>query len=282
MGHSRMTNIIIVEHRAKELANYLWNDLSVTAFGMETGARVINTTRLEHIRFWRYLHMLYSRLVDVATRKTCGIWTTGTPKFLPPTVPPPKKFEACDTLYFFGWLFRNPVGLKKYRDALIKAFAPDTRIQNNIQNILATLPSERTLIGVHIRQRPFKGFENGEFLVPPARMRAILEEYLREKKLRAEDVALVVVSDRPVLSDAFDDFTTAVSIEDEKTNLFLLSKCSAIIGDNSTFSNLAAWFGNVPHIVATEEPVDWPYYEDKKQYFENKYATFTHGSLVYP
>lgn len=277
-----MRNIIIVEHRAKELANCLWNDLSIMAFGMSIGARVVNTTRLEHLRFWRFLHVLYARFVDVATRKTCGIWTTGTPKFLPPTVPLSKKFEACNTLYFFGWLFRNPVGLKKYRDVLINVFAPSTRIQNKIQNILATVPSNRIRIGIHIRQRPFKGFENGEFLVPLARMRTIVEEYLQEKTLNAKDVALVVVSDRSVPSDVFGGFTTVVSTEDEKTNLFLLSKCSAVIGDNSTFSNLAAWFGDIPHIVATEESMDWPYYEDKKNYFENKYATFTHGSLVYP
>lgn len=277
-----MKNIIIVEHRAKELANCLWNDLSITAFGMEAGVRVVNTTHLEHVRFWRFLHMLYARLVDVATRKTCGIWTTGTPKSLPPTVSISKKFEACNTLYFFGWLFRNPVGLKKYRDALIEKFASSARIQKKIRNILMTLPNDRVLIGVRVRQQPFKGFENGEFLISLARMKTILEEFLREKMLHARDVALVVVSDRPIPNDAFDGFTTVVSPEDEKTNLFLLSKCSAVIGDNATFSNLAAWFGDIPHIVATEEPVDWPYYQDKKNYFENKYATFTHGGLRYP
>jgi hypothetical protein len=282
VDHSRMRNIIIVEHRAKELANRLWNDLSITAFGMSMGARVINTTRLEHLHFWRYVHMLYARFVDVATRHTCGVWTTGMPKFLPPTASLSKKFEACNTLYFFGWLFRNPAGLKKYRDALIKAFAPGARIQNKIQDILATVPSDRIRIGMHIRQRPFKGFENGEFLISLARMKTILEEFLREKMLHARDVALVVVSDCPIPDGAFEGFTTVMSPEDEKTNLFLLSKCSAVIGDNSTFSNLAAWFGDVPHIVATDEPVDWPYYRDKKKYFENTYATFTHGSLVYP
>lgn len=264
-----MRTFIIVEHRAKELANCLWNDVSITAFGMETGARVINTTRLEHLRFWRFLHMPYARMVDVATRKSCGIWTTGTPKPLPPTVSLSKKFEACNTLYFFGWLFRNPVGLKKYRNALIKKFAPCARVQKKVQSILATLPSNRILIGMHRRQRPFTGFENGEFLVSRARMQDIVDEYLSEHRLKKEEVTLIEVSD-------------VGEQKNDRTGLHLLSKCSVVIGDNSTFSNLAAWFGDVPHIVATEEPMDWPYYEDKKNYFENKYATFTHGSLVYP
>ncbi|MDP2655094.1 MAG: hypothetical protein Q8P17_00840 [bacterium] len=263
-----MKKIIIVEHRAKELANCLWNDLSITAFGMSTGVHVINTTLLEHIRFWRYPHMFYARLVDVATRKTCGIWTTGTPKFLPPTALPPKKFETCNTLYFFGWLFRNPVGLERYRDKLLKLFGPHKRMRRIIDAILAPLTG-RVLIGLHLKLEPFQGFENGEFLVSPARVQEVVDEYLFEHHLKREDVALIEVSDRG-------------EQKDDLIGLHLLSKCSVVIGDNSTFSNLAAWFGNVPHIVATDEPIDWAYYEDKKQYFENKYATFTHGSLVYP
>ncbi len=264
-----MKTLVVVEHRARELANRLWNDISIYAYGMEMGARVINTTFLEHIRFWRFLHVIYARAVDIATRRTCGVWTTGTPKFLPPTVPPSKKFEAYNTLYFFGWLFRNPAGLKKHRDALVAKFAPSKSVQEKINGIMNPLQSKHVRIGVHMRQRPFKGFENGEFLVPRARVLEIVKEYLLEHNIKKEDVALVEVSD-------------IGGHKDDLTGLHLLSKCDVVIGTNSTFSNLSAWFGNVPHIVTTNEPIDWPYYSDKSTYFDNKYATFTHGSLLYP
>jgi hypothetical protein len=277
-----MKKLIIVEHRGKELANRLWNDMSIYAYGRDIGARVVNMTFLEHVRFWRALHTLYARVVDVATRRTCSIWTTGAPKLIPPTMPLPEKYNGCETLYFFGWLFRNPAGLSRHREAIVSAFAPDKRAQRKIDAIMAPTKSARIRIGVHITQKPFKGFENGEFLISPERVRTIVDEYVREKTLSAKDVALVVVSDCAVPGSVFEGYTAIHSAENEKTNMFLLSKCDVIIGFNSTFSNLSAWFGNVPHIVTTDEPIDWEYYRGKTGYFENKYATFTHGDLFYP
>lgn len=269
MDNPLMKTFVIVEHRASELANRLWNDISIYAYGIETGARVINMTYMEHVRFWRFLHVLYARLTDVVTRKTCGIWTTGTPKFLPPTAKLSAKYNECGTLYFFGWLFRNPVGLKKHRDALVAKFAPSKRVQEKVNGIMNPLQIKRVRIGIHIKQRPFKGFENGEFLVPHARVLEVVNEYLLEHSIKKEDVALVEVSD---IGEHKDDLA----------GLHLLSKCDVVIGTNSTFSNLSAWFGNIPHIVTTNEPIDWPYYSGKSTYFDNKYATFTHGSLLYP
>ena len=52
-----------------------------------------------------------------------------------------------------------------------------------------------------------------------------------------------------------------------------------VIGTNSTFGNVAAWLGDVPHVVTINEPIDWQYYRGKTAYFENKYATFAFGSL---
>lgn len=267
MGHTLliMKKLVIVEHRAKELANRMWNDMSIYSYGMEINARVINTTFFEHIRFLRWLHIPYARCVDIITRKTCALWTTGMPKFLPPTAPLSEKHNACGTVYFFGWLFRNPIGIEKYRSALLKKFAPSKSARKKINEIIKPLKNKNIRIGIHLRQRPFKGFENGEFLILPARVKNIIDEYLLENSLNTEEVALVMASDA-----------------NEKTNLFLLSECDVIIGDNSTFSNLAAWLGNIPHIVITEGPVDWSYYKGKTSYFENKYATFTHGSLFYP
>ena len=264
-----MKRLIIVEHRAKELANCLWNDLSISAYGIDIGARVINMTYMEHVRFLRPLHTLYARIVDIATRGINGLWTTETSKFLPPTAQVSKKFMVCNTLYFFGWLFRNPIGLERYRDALVAKFAPGNRAQRKINDIITPLQGKRRRIGIHIRQRPFNGFENGEFLVSRERVEKIVDEYLLQLNLKKEEVAFVEVSD---LGRQKDDLT----------GLHLLSRCDVIIGDNSTFSDLSAWFGNIPHIVTTNEPIDWPYYRGKSTYFDNKYATFTHGSLFYP
>jgi len=252
-----MKTFFIIDHRAKLPGNRLLSDLSIRAAALETGARALDLTFLERTPFaW---------LIDRLTRRGGGIWAMGAQKLLPPAHPLPKKYAERDRLYFFGWMFRNPAGLARHRALLLQQCGPGRRMRRAIDGILAPLQG-RTLIGVHLKQRPFPGFENGEFLVPPARVREIAGEYLRERGLQEKDVALVEVSD---LGPHRDDLL----------GLHLLSQCSVVIGTNSTFGNVAAWFGDVPHVVTTNEPIDWQYYRGKTAYFENKYATFAFGSL---
>ena len=251
-----MKTFFIIEHRARETTNRLLSDLNIHAAALEVGARVFDLTFLEGTPFaW---------MIDLLTRRGGGLWAMGAAKFLPPTKPLGERYASRRIVYFFGWMFRNPVGMERHRAALLKLFRPDRRMQRKIDAILAPLQG-RVLVGVHLKQKPFKGFEDGEFLIPRARVQKIVGEYLQERGLQEKDVALVEVSDLG-------------PHKDNLLGLHLLSRCSVVIGTNTTFSNLAAWFGNVPHIVTTNEPIDWNYYNGKTTYFENKYATFSHGS----
>ncbi len=271
-------NYVIIKPNCRELANHLWNYLSIYAYGLETGARIQNPSFVEwHLYFnlsekesfparvvaripllhrvWKMMCVLYgSYLVRFCTR--CVRLTLGITTYLPPTRALLSPENGCEITYFIGWHFRNPIGLEKYREALTTAFAPTKNTIKKIENALAPFRGKR-LVGVRLRQQPYKGFPNGDFVVSRERVDTIVAEYLRENGLDAKDVELITVSDKH-----------------DVTNLFLLSKCSVVIGDNSTFSNLSAWFGNVPHIVTTNEPIDWEYYKNRSEYFENKYATF--------
>lgn len=290
-----MKKLVIIKPNCREPANHLWNYLSIYAYGIETGARVCNPAFIAWHRYftldrsesfmmrtvarlpilhsaWRLLCALCGSYL-VRVRASCVRLTLGIITYLPPTRPLIARDTGCETTYFIGWHFRNPAGLERHRDALCAAFTPRENICVEIEKILAPLRG-KTLVGVHLRGRPFPGFANGDFLVSSIRVRRIVGEYLRGKKSDEANVALVVVSDTPVDPDVFRDLTTYISHNNDVTNLFLLSKCSVIIGANSTFANLAAWFGNVPHLVTTNEPIDWEYYRSRPSHFENKYATF--------
>lgn len=256
---------VILKPNCKKLENHLWNYLSIYAYGIETGVRVYNPSFSPWHQYFNldggklrvpklFLSLYGSYLVRM--RAECTLLTISEVAYLPPTRPLAAQKNACDITYFIGWLFRNPAGLERHRAALVSAFQPKENILKRIETVLSPFRGKR-LIGVHLRQQPYKGFEDGSFLVPQTRVRAIVDEYLHKNKLRDTEVAVVTVSDKY-----------------DATNLFLLSKCSVVIGTNSTFSNLAAWFGNIPHIVTTNEPIDWAYYANRTAYFENKYATF--------
>lgn len=273
-SHIDMKKLVIVKPGCKELGNELINQMSIYACGLEIGAQVVNHSSFGYSYLLRVAHAIYARYIGKRGAE-CSLRAWRAPIFLPPTKPLPVS-QSCDALYFFGWIFRNPVGIEKYRKEILAAFAPNKQIQKGISDIVSALPAERTLISIHVRQRPFAGFPDGDFLVSIKRVRQIVDEYMREKDLNARDVALIIVSDLPVPEETFAGYDHRVVYGNTETNLFLLARCSAIIGTNTTFSNVASWFGNIPHIVTTKEPVDWEYYRDKTVYFENEYATFAY------
>ena len=272
--HTHMKRLVIFKHSAKEFANRLLSDMSIYAYGLEIHASVINLTYLEHKRFGYAIHALCARAINRFTRNTCGLWALNGAKYLPPTEAEDSRLAGRNTLFFSGWLFRNPVGLEKYREQITEKFGPSPRMQSKIENLLAPTQKDRVRVGVHLRLTPFKGFEDGEFLVPPKRVREIVDEYLREKNLRTQDIELVIACDQSLSAETFEGYTTHVYCEDAETSLFLLSTCSVVVGTNTTLSNVAAWFGNVPHIVTKNEVIDWRYYFGHETYFENKYANF--------
>jgi hypothetical protein len=201
------------------------------------------------------------------------MWALGNFVALPPSASLPK---SKSDLYFFGWKFRNPVGFSTYRTELVKIFEPQPNETRQIARCLAPYDS-RTRIGVYLKQKPFRHFENGEFLISLERVHALVTEYCTEKKLANENVVLILVADVPISKNAFPGFTTHQIAHTDRVNLFALASCSVVVGTNQFFPNLAAWFGNIPHIVETNEPVDWAYYRGKEHYFENRYATFAFG-----
>lgn len=255
-----MKKLIIVKPGCRDFGNELINHMSIYAYSLEVGAQVVNRSPFLYSWPFRVLHALYARCIG-RVHGRCSLRAWRAPIFLPPTKPL-QKSETCDTLYFFGWVFRNPKGLVKYRNELVKSFAPAPIIQH------------KNRIGIHLRLAPFSGFPGGDFLVPPTRVREILDEYVHEKKLDPKEIELFIISDLPLAEKIFAGYTYTMALGNTKTTLFALATSSVVIGTNTTFSNTAAWFGNVPHIVTTEEPIDWVYYRDKVEYFDNRYATF--------
>jgi hypothetical protein len=261
--------VFIMRHNCRGFANKLWSDMAVCAYALAAGARVWDLARFETGPL-AMLHKAAALLVRRANASAQYV-------VLPPTVPLEGKFAARSASYFFGWLYKNPKGFALYRKELVGRFGPTARERKRLGTVLAGLPQERILIGVCVRQEPFRYFPDGEFLVPPERTRDVVAEYLRGRGLEFDQIVLMLVSDRPVPPHVFKDFTVYAAKHGERTDFFLLSKCSAVIGTNTTFCNLAAWFGDAPHIVATKNPVDWDYYAGKERYFDNKYATFALG-----
>lgn len=309
-----MKKVVILRTTGNELSNQLWNYASIYAYTLEKNLNLenysffeygnyftiptpnlflklffflpfTNYTKRKHAfkrRLWRKIYEYYTKIITLTHKESMLISDNreNKPLYLPPTDENQKLLEieeGTDIAYFDGWLFRNPIGLQKYREKILTYFKPRQDIENGVSTQIQKLREGfRHIIGVHIRQGDYATWRNGAYFIPQERVREILDEYLKTTSTSSTETCFVITSDGAVDISLFDGLNISVSKENAVHDLFLLSSTDIIIGSNSTFGAFASYYGNIPHVVMTKEKIDWSYYTDKKSYFENKYCTMVH------
>lgn len=304
-----MRKIIILKHGGGELANQLWNYVSIYAYGLEIGAEVKNPSFFEyHYSFnflpkeslkTRFLSFFFktprrrTHFINRMGRIKYAVWvkiisllngshiissenTENKTVYIPPTNDLDAKYKEYSTLYFYGWLFRNPRGIEKFSKELHGLFKPNAEIHTRIENIIKPLQSQyKQIVGVHIRQSDYASFKKGAFVISEERVRDIINEYMHTQEINPLHTLFLIASDGPINQDIFKGLNIYVSKENSVTDLFLLSQTNIILGSDSSFGAFAAWYGNIPHIIFKNETIDWAYYKDKNSFFENKYTLLT-------
>ncbi|HEY4503484.1 MAG TPA: hypothetical protein VJJ28_00005 [Candidatus Paceibacterota bacterium] len=298
--------IIILKHNRGELSNQLWNYISVYAYGLEIEAEVCNPSFFEYHRyfnllkkesfftkflsfwfknhsgrrsslrnrFWRNIYSLYSKMTIFIKNKSIisSENKNNAVIYLPPTSQSP-SLENKSVGYFVGWLFRNPVGIKKFREKLIQSFSPNEKIKRRVDEILEPLRLRyQKIVGVHIRQSDYREFKGGIYFIAQEKIKEIIEEYIKQNKIDRNQTIFLITSDDKIEESIFNNLNIYISKKNAVTDLFILSKTDIIIGSDSSFGAFASWYGNIPHIIISNNPIDWVYYADKKEYFENKYS----------
>jgi hypothetical protein len=206
------------------------------------------------------------------------------PYYLPPTKASEGKLEALEKenkskeIYFYGWLFRNPIGLEKYREQITKYFEPKENYLRVAREQIEKIRSEYdTIIGVHIRKRDYKNWQGGKYFVGEKRFREIIDEYLLKFSIDSARTAFIFFSDESVDLSAFGGLHTFLPKNPHAIgDLYELSMCDVILGTDSTFGAFASYYGNIPFIVASNGEISWDYYQNKKIYFENKFSKMVH------
>lgn len=309
-----MKKIVILRTTGNELANQLWNYASVFAYTLEKKLVIENYSFFEYgnyftipapniflklffflpftdytkrkqsfkRRLWRKVYECYAKIIISRNKESILISdnSENKPYYLPPTSEDERLSElkkSADTIYFDGWLFRNPAGIKKYRNEIVDYFKPRKDIANAVSEQSQKLRSKfKHIVGIHIRQGDYITWRGGAYFIPQTRVRAILDEYLKMVDFANTETCFVITSDGPVDATIFDGLNILVSSGNAIYDLFLLSTTDTIIGSNSTFGAFASYYGDVPLIVMQKEQIDWSYYSDKKRYFENKFCTMVH------
>ncbi len=310
-----MKKVVILKHGGGELANQVWNYASVYTYCLERKIECENHSFFEYAhffnippiknkvlysffftpfrnyvgrrntyrtRFFRNLYKTYVTLVHITKRNAVmsSINSANKPYYLPPTQTDGQLLFAeknNEVLYFEGWLFRNPEGLIKYRDEVVRYFTPNEIVRGNVAHAIDPLRKKFShIIGVHIRQGDYATFKGGQYYLKTSRVFEVLSGYLKESGLLSEHTVFIIASDDEVNTEDFPGLNIVRANGNASEDLFTLAATDIIIGSDSSFGNLAAYFGNIPHIVITKEPIDWEYYRGKTEYFPTKYCTMVH------
>lgn len=308
-----MKKVVILQTSGNELANQLWNYASIYAYALERGYKLENPSFFEYGNYflmpasnplfkamffslftnytgrksafrrkiWRKLYFWYAHIVLWFFSTHCIVYkdADNKPYYLPPTKESHGKLgeleKAGGNIYFDSWLFRNPVGLEKYRLEIKKYFQPQKDIQELVnKNVRNLRNAYTTIIGIHIRQDDYATWRGGNYLIPQKRVREIIDEYLKVNNKDPKTIYFAITSDGPIDKELFADLNIFISKENAVHDLFLLASTDLIIGSNSTFGAFASYYGNIPLIVMEKDAMDWNYYRDKTKFFENKYTTF--------
>lgn len=307
-----MTKKVIILDKPKgcRLANQLWNYISIYAYSLGIKAKCINlcfyenkkdqiTGKRSYDNYYKYfnipghqlislmisLHIIINKInskpriinryLDYIKRKNKDlIIQSGEKK---PFYLNKKIKKNQKKLYFDGWLFRNPEGIKKYRKEIINYFQPQNKIKRNINYKIKELRSTYNhIIGVHIRKGDYKVFDDGKLYLNDKEVNKILNEYLEKFKKNKEKTCFLICSDEKINLNNFPGLNILQNKGNLIEDLFILAKTDIIIGSNSTFGAFASYYGNIPLIVFQKPEINWNYYMDKNNYFENKYLTMLH------
>lgn len=278
--------IIILRHNGGQLGNQLLLFASIYAYCLEKGFECTNLTFFEYSKFFNirttnFLTTVFERLSNLNFyKKHALIYLTykylsyliplfkmgkvvkslNETTYLPPTLPinHPSKTIIQDlehsidsVIYLDGWNFRNPAGIKKYRQQIINKFRPKDEIIKKVQKFVEPLKAKYYLIGIHLRQADYKNkkFKTAGFYFAEREVADILRTYLKKKNLNTQKILFILCSDEPLDLSYFQGLKIKTGIGSMIEDLITLSMCNIIIGSNSTFGSFAAFFGNIPFFI---------------------------------
>lgn len=157
-------------------------------------------------------------------------------------------------VFVYGWLFRDRVNEKKYRQLLIDIWQPNKNYVTNINNYWKRYKTNcDVLIGVHMRGGDYKKFEGGKWYYEPHQYYDKMKELARLDVFTGKKIGYVIcTNERNVSFMNTDDFVVFHEERHFIEDLFLLSKCDYIIGPPSTFSGLASFYGQTPLYTITD------------------------------
>jgi len=162
-----------------------------------------------------------------------------------------------------GWMFRDPVNVRKHRAQLLDFFTPVEPYKSEVvHEIEIARKLADVLIGVHIRRGDYATFADGKWYYTDKQYAEKMHQVVTAYQEKGMSCAFFVCSNEPLDANQYQGLTLAYKERHFMVDLYALAACDAIIGPPSTFSQWAAFYGDkaLTMIVHADQELGIPVY----------------------
>lgn len=100
------------------------------------------------------------------------------------------------------------------------------------------------VVGIHIRHTDYKTFCGGIYFFTAEQYADAMRSYVESRRKSGVDVRFIICSDATQHVEAFSGLAVSIHQGNSVSALYTLSRCSSIIGTDSSFARVAAFLGD--------------------------------------
>jgi hypothetical protein len=287
--HDAGSKTILVARRCGRLANRLVLAANIMAFAQDRAWQVYDPTLYTYAEYFEQLRdnvfyrfpapevpRRWAKLAHPLMRTKCGYHVVRHTSHLVERVPglsslactisepadgtvleldSPAFDEACGQASFIflrGWLIRASQSVKRHGDEIRRYFRPDEAFRARAETRVHALRQRNdVVVGIHIRQGDYRTWLDGKYFFPTptyARwMRSLAATFVNQR------VGFLICGDEPHHEREFDGLSVCCQGGHLVEDLHALSCCDYLLGVQSTYSQWASFYGQVPLFRVTRD-----------------------------
>lgn len=278
--------MVIINFQKSQLANRIWNFASFIANSIEHDYKLVNlgfkyaeyfeaTSRNDFDGYPITLKRFPFRFADKIYPAVFKNWSSITYKLFKKT-PTIRKFykttkneditqEIFDLnrpdfvkdaknkpVLVEGWMFRDPINVRKHREKLLKFFKPIAEYQSEINKATNSLANKAdVIIGIHIRRGDYAKFAGGRWFYTDEQYAKWMHKLQHLYAERGKSCCFFIASNENIDQNLFEGLNTTFERRHFIVDLYTLANCDIIAGPPSSFSQWAAFYGKKPLVMLT-------------------------------
>lgn len=160
-----------------------------------------------------------------------------------------QEFARLRWVFLYGIYFSAPESMRKQRAHMLRFFSLHPAWQSRVDKQLEVVRAQCDVaVGVHLRKGDKRSYVGGIMYYDEADVAEAMRHVADQ--LAPARVTFLICSDEPVNTAPFRELSVVVAENEAIVDMYALAGCDYLLGPNSSFSQWASFYGNVPiHVI---------------------------------